>query len=438
MLKKSQIRDGSSACIRRVGFRVAVSALVAAPLIACGVPVGEGQARASDGCLGEDGATVEEALVADDVPQEILSGSAFTRAVEEFTRELCAVSGPDEAATVVEDRGDALWRAAVERVQESGDVEGDLSAGDDRPLYWARLGMTGALNRWEPDFELTKAERAELVADLERRSRGQNDADFPQDSGGAEVTRVVVTGFDPFLLDIDDHHANPSGAAALALDGVVIETEEATVVIEAMLFPVRWRDFTEGMVERALLPHYTGDRPADVVITLSQGGDEGFALEAHNSAWRGGAEDNESEGEAEMIPILDGLPTLTPQPQWSDSSLDHAAIIEATDEAPFSVFDNPVVMEIPEGGTEEGVSLEGPTPGSQARWGSGGDYLSNEIAYRNTLLRDATEQDIPAGHVHTPPLLLDTEEGITDADFEAHRAAIVDQTKDIIVAAARA
>lgn len=217
----------------------------------------------------------------------------------------------------------------------------------------------------------------------------------------------------------------------------MIQTDDGLLVVEAMLFPVRWRDFTDGMVESALLPHYTGDRPADVIITVSQGADEGFALEAHNSAWRGGAPDNESVDEEEMIPIPDGAPTLTPQPQWSDSSLDHSAIIEMTDEEPFPVFHNTVVMEIPEGETEEVASLEGPTSGSQARWGSGGDYLSNEIAYRNTLLRDATEQDISAGHVHTPPLMFETEEGITNAEFEESREAIVEQTKDIVVAAVR-
>lgn len=45
-----------------------------------------------------------------------------------------------------------------------------------------------------------------------------------------------------------------------------------------------------------------------------------------------------------------------------------------------------------------------PTPGSQARAGGGGDYLSNEIAYRATLLRDALGLEAPGGHIHTPVL----------------------------------
>lgn len=37
-----------------------------------------------------------------------------------------------------------------------------------------------------------------------------------------------------------------------------------------------------------------------------------------------------------------------------------------------------------------------------ARNGGGGDYLSNESAYRNTVLRDAFRLEIPAGHIHVP------------------------------------
>lgn len=420
--------------LRRSGPRIAASLLLTAPAIAVGTAAQAEQRTV--GCFGAEGATVEEARVTEEVPQEILRRSGFASTVKGFTRELCTASDLDEATAVVERRGDALWRAAVERAQESGKAKGDLSAGDDRPLYWARLAMASALNRWEPGFELDGADRSGLVADLERRSRGQNEADFPEVSGEAEVSRVVVTGFDPFQLDIDIRQANPSGAAALALDGAVLDTGDGVAVVKAMLFPVRWRDFTEGMVEQALLPYYTGDRPADAVITLSQGGDR-FDLEAHNGAWRGGSGDNESAEEEGMIPIPDGVPTVTPQPQWSDSSLDRSAIIEETAEAPFPVIDNTLVLEIPAGGTELEMRPDGPTPGSEARFGSGGNYLSNEIAYRNTLLRDATGRDIPAGHVHIPILYFGPGGDVTDPEFEENRAVIVGQTEDIVAAAVR-
>ncbi|WP_047868107.1 hypothetical protein [Nocardiopsis sp. RV163] len=414
--------------------RIAASALIAAPVIALGAPA---RAERATDCLGRDGATVEEARVDEEVPQEILRRSGLVMNADRFTRELCAASGTDEASAVVERHGDALWREAVDRVQGNGKVGGSLSDGDDRPVYWTRLAMTSALNRWQPDFELSDADRAGLVADMDRRSRGHDDTGFAEVRGEPEALHVVVTGFDPFRLDDDIRQANPSGAAALALDGAVIETDAGVAVVETMLFPVRWRDFTDGMVEEALLPHYTGDRPVDAVVTVSQGRPGRFDLEAHNGAWRGGAPDNESVGTAETVPVPDGVPTVAPQPQWSDSSLDHSAIVERTTGAPFPVVDNTAVTEIPEGGTEPVVSEDGPTPGSEARAGGGGDYLSNEIAYRNTLLRDATGLDIPAGHVHTPVLDLGPGDGVTDPEFERDRAAIVGQVEDIVAAVLR-
>ncbi|WP_017544627.1 hypothetical protein [Nocardiopsis prasina] len=405
-----------------------------APALALVAPA---HAEPADGCLGEEGATVEEARVEQEVPQEILRGSGFDAAVDRFEEELCAASDLDGAGAVVQGHGEALWRDAVERVQAPGEVEGDLSAEDDRPLYWARLAMTSALNRWEPGFALSGSERAELVADLERRSRGQDGEDFAEAPGEADVSHVVVTGFDPFLLDDDIRQANPSGAAALALDGAVLETADGVAVVKAMLYPVRWRDFTDGMVEQSLLPYYTGDQPADAVITVSQGSPGRFDLEAHNGAWRGGFQDNEVLGTPEIIPVPEGVPTVSPQPQWSDSSLDRPAIVEETTGAPFPVFDNTEVTEIPAGGTAPVVRPDGPTPGSEARSGGGGNYLSNEIAYRNTLLRDATEGDVPAGHIHTPVLNLGPGGNISDPAFEEEREAIVRQVEDIVAASIR-
>ncbi|GAB3477168.1 pyroglutamyl peptidase [Nocardiopsis coralliicola] len=427
---KAEQREGRT--LPRAAARVAAAALVLAPGLALAGPA---RADAAGGCLAEDGATVEEARATGEVPQEILRRSGFDARVERFVRALCSAPDAGAAEAVVSRHGDQLWRAAVDRVRGSG-AAGELSAGDDRPLYWARLGMASALNRWEPGFALDADARAALVADLDRRSRGHGDADFSAAGGDADL-RVVVTGFDPFQLDNDIRQANPSGAAALALDGAVIETEQGPAAVEAMLFPVRWRDFADGMVEEALLPHYTGERPADAVLTLSQGRDGRFDLEAHNGAWRGGTADNENAGTPETVPIPEGVPTVDPQPQWSDSTVDRAAVAEETSGAPFPVIDNTEVEEIPAGGTEPVVRPDGPTPGSTARQGGGGNYLSNEIAYRNTLLRDATGSSVPAGHVHTPILHFGSDSAVTDPEFEDDRAVISAQAADIVAASVR-
>ncbi|GMA87155.1 hypothetical protein GCM10025868_24050 [Angustibacter aerolatus] len=61
-----------------------------------------------------------------------------------------------------------------------------------------------------------------------------------------------------------------------------------------------------------------------------------------------------------------------------------------------------------------------------------GNYLSNESAYRNTLLRDRLNLDIPAGHIHTPGMQV-FDQGdlyqVSDATFDAWRLAIVRQAQ---------
>jgi hypothetical protein len=96
------------------------------------------------------------------------------------------------------------------------------------------------------------------------------------------------------------------------------------------------------------------------------------------------------------------------------------------------------VQEIPAGGTIPVTQPNGPTPGSVARQGGGGNYLSNEIAYRTTLLRDAVHAGVPGGHVHTPVLNFaagNTTE-LTDPTFVQNRTDIINQVRAIVIVAA--
>lgn len=83
-----------------------------------------------------------------------------------------------------------------------------------------------------------------------------------------------------------------------------------------------------------------------------------------------------------------------------------------------------------------------PDPTWCARSGGGGDYLSNESAYRNTVLRDSFGLQIPAGHIHVPVMnnFFNNNVGgprddnsITDARFEAYRSAIVKQGEKLVL-----
>ncbi|WP_198942917.1 pyroglutamyl peptidase [Actinophytocola xanthii] len=372
--------------------------------------------------------TVEEQRLSQPQPGEILARSGFDRFAAAFTPALCALPNRAVAEVAVAAQGRVLWEAAVARARGAL-PPGTLPVTDDRPLYWARLQLTRALRQWTPSFGLSAVERTRLLAVLERSSRGQDSIRYP--SG---VRRVLVSGFDPFQLDADIRRSNPSGASALALDGALVQTAAGPARIETAMFPVLWDPFAQGVVERTFLPWL--DR-VDAFTTVSQGRVGRFDVERHNGRWRGGFPDNELVSSTGVIPIPPSVPTVTPPPEFVPTTLPYQEIV-ATPTGPFPVFDNTSVVEIPAGQTEPVTRPAGPTPGSTARAGGGGNYLSNEIAYRTTLLRDALGLDIPGGHLHTP--VLQFAEGntteLTDPVFEANQRAIVDQVRSVLVVVA--
>ncbi|MFJ9107650.1 pyroglutamyl peptidase [Streptomyces sp. NPDC102283] len=371
--------------------------------------------------------TVEEQRLDRAAPREILRRSGFDALAPRFERALRGSGGYAQAGRTVTRHASALWRRAVDRAQGRGPATGDLSRGDDRPLYWARLALSRELRSWTPRFELTGEQRRALHTALETSSRGQDDIRFP----GHRVKRVLVTGFDPFTLDRDTRIGNPSGASALALDGTLVRTADGPARIETVVFPVRWADFAEGAVERVLarqLPRL------DLFTTVSQGRQGRFDVERANGAWRGGFPDNENASSTGTVPVDD----LGTQPQWTTTTLPYGRLTTA-DTGRFPVYDNTEVTEIPAGGTQPVTRPEGPTPGSVARAGGGGDYLSNEIAYRATLLRDRLGlPQLPGGHLHTPVLQFGAENTnprtgvVTDPDFERNRSDIVGQVRELV------
>ncbi|MEU5117832.1 pyroglutamyl peptidase [Streptomyces asoensis] len=380
--------------------------------------------------------TVEERRLAQAVPREILGRSGFDTVAPRFARLLGASHSYAQARRVVDGEGRGLWRRAVDRAQGRGPAGGDLSRDDDRPLYWARLAMISELRAWEPAFTVDDGQRDALMDALERASRGQDDVRLPRHAKG--LKRVLVTGFDPFTLDRDIRISNPSGATALALDGTVIRTADGPARVETVVFPVRWRDFSQGVVERALRPYLPH---VDLFTTVSQGRVGRFDVERTNGAWRGGFPDNDNVGRTEQVPV----PDPASQPQWTATTLPYAAIV-AADTGRFPVYDHTSVTEIPAGGTAPVVRPDGPTAGSTARAGGGGDYLSNEIAYRATLLRDrlGLHDSLPGGHVHTPVLQFgagntDPATGaVTDPEFVRNRLDIIAQVRAILSTAAGA
>lgn len=377
---------------------------------------------------------VEELRLDRQVPQQILAMTGFDKFGTAFRAALCATPSRRTADGLVTAQGRVLWQAAIDRAQGRLPAIG-LDKTDDRPLYWARLTLTKALHQWTPTFALSPQDREALVSSIERSSRGQDSVNFPAGKG---IHRILMSGFDPFVLDVDIRRSNPSGATALALDGTVIKTAAGPARIETAMFPVNWDPFATGIVERTFLPSLLpGRRKVDMFTTVSQGRPERFDIERYNGRWRGGFPDNLNLSRTGPIPIPAGIPTVTPAPEFVPTTLPFTQIV-ATPTGRFPVFDNTTVTEIPAGGTTPVTQPNGPTPGSVARAGGGGNYLSNEISYRTTLLRDAVRANVPGGHVHTPVLNFapDNTTQITDPTFIQNRTDIINQARAIITVAA--
>lgn len=387
----------------------------------------------------------EEARSARPESAGLIEGGGFTGLVQSFVDDLCSTPDYGSALALATTDARQLWRYAVDRAQ-GRKPSGSLAASDDRPLYWARLAEVAAVRQWRPSFELSPRQRTELVAAIDRTGRGQDSIAY---STLRSTTRhVLITGFDPYKLDSEIRNGNSSGATALALDGKILETERGRVEFAAAMFPVRWRDFGDGVVEQTLRPFLTeGADQVDLFATLSVGSPGEFDLEQNNGAWRGGKADNESVCYLGSVPntAAAGAP-----PQWTRSTLPLAEM--AAVPGPFAVkvrtsVDTallpffpalPVITDcrVP---AIPGVPMpDGPPPDSTAWAGGGGSYLSNESAYRATLLRDVAGAGLPGGHIHTPVLEGLPETGLTAPEFEGNRDAIITQLTGLLLTAADA
>jgi len=402
--------------------------------------VGPAPAQAAPECFDRAAPTTyeESRIETGGVPSTLVTAGGFDPLVDELTAGLCRARSLDAARHLVRQRGDLLWRTAVERAQGRR-VMGTIERYDDRPLYWSRLIGTRDLRQWRPAFGLSEPGRQQLIKTFEYASRGISSVDFPR-SG----TRVLVSGFDPYQLNNEIRRSNPSGASALQLDGVSVRVGEATVRIQAVSFPVTWSGFDAGIVEDAFGPvlRRGAARRADLIVTISQGLRGEMTIEQWAGAWRGGSPDNNNEGTPQPVPPAAGWPQISPE--FIETTLPYQQMIDART-TPWPVRLNPRICEWPAGTRPDPAKVicrdtGGPTPGSQAQSGGGGNYLSNESMYRSNRLRIGMQAwDVPGGHLHISALVYPEDPAVlTSPEFEADRKAVVDQTIALVTAAGAA
>jgi pyrrolidone-carboxylate peptidase len=301
--------------------------------------------------------------------------------------------------------GKKLWEAAKRTVAEQAIL-------DDRSLYWSRLSLTAYLRASQFAVPLSSNQRISLIERLENSSRGRDSIEF---TAGA-VKKILVTGFDPFLLDKHIDQSNPSGIVALNLDGQTLTYGQASAEIQTVIFPVRFEDFDAGEVEQLIEP-LLKTRQVDMIVTVSMGRTD-FDLEHFPGRRRSsGSPDNlnvYSGGDETKpkIPLLNGA--VIDGPEFLEFSLPYRAmqrvILDAKQDAnkqqgevtyPYLINDNRTITTLD--GTFEAKTLA-ELKGATAVRGSGGGYLSNEISYRNVRLAHKYQPLIPTGHIHTPRL----------------------------------
>ncbi|MEU4421723.1 hypothetical protein AB0F81_13950 [Actinoplanes sp. NPDC024001] len=405
--------------------------------------------------------------------QLMIEGAGFQDFTPRLVQQLCGARSREAAEKIVARNAGRLWDMAVDRAQRRGPVRGTLPYSDDRPLYWTRVQAMAAIRQWAPSFALFAGHRLELIEKFDRTSRGMSEINLP--AGGA-VKRVIVSGFDPYTLDggtggNNIRHGNPSGATALSLDGTRHRTSDGRVAfIEAYTLPVSFPEFRRGYLEDTVGPFLLpGPRRADASITVSQAGGAVFNLEQWNARYHGITLGNDRfrpcppvggvpqlainnpECNTVVVDRWGGPPTfdLRNPPQWTAATLPVEQMIAARtgvgvprppgdtwpDESEaFGVQWRTTNTRFPDcASTVRETSDSPPDPASCSYSGSGGNYLSNESAYRNTLLRDRMGLTIPAGHIHTPDMQhFETDYAPSDATFDAWRLSIAQQARRLI------
>lgn len=332
--------------------------------------------------------TIEENRIAkatQAMPQVFM---VHAKLLNRFTQDWSKLVGFKSAYQFIEESGESLWKNAKKNISNSKSY-------DDRPLYWARLQMSLVIREHPLKFKFSKSQRKQLLDLLEKTSRGTTDLDF---NSGVNK-KILLTGFDPFLLDRNIDQSNPSGVIALLLDGKIIELNGVKAEINTVMIPVKFDDFDQGLIESILSPYYA-ENSVNMVVTVSMGRKE-FDLERFPGLRRSASvpgNQNILTGGSKQSPVL---PLLNGQALTGDEfvefSLPVKAMLKADGE--FEINDNHQVTTLEK--TFKAKSLK-ELKGKTSVQGSGGGYLSNEISYRSIRTRNLFESKIPTGHIHTP------------------------------------
>jgi len=348
-----------------------------------------------------------------------------------------------------------LWEVGVKIVQG-----GKL---DDRILYWARNKMEVYLKRHplfkgDIDFKISMVNTGtttlgDTIRRFEELSRNYTGIDF---SKAGNNKKILVTGFDPFGLDSNPKQSNPSGIVALALHNNI----ELGAYIYTMMFPVRYTDFDkdirhdqgqgDGVVEK-----YIGDviKDFDAIITVSQSSPGKYNIDVFATVTRGGYTENMNYTRSKIQKALNGtcpetIGTTLPKTFEYGKATYYGKYFETeTDKDTYNRYNSrknrkkiESVIKDFESKDKSGY-YQGKTsqytkdkafydkikiikkhlnsqkdcdvtnfPKQYTFSGPGSNYLSNEIFYRVSKLREDYDKNLPTGHFHISQIQKGTED----------------------------
>lgn len=287
-----------------------------------------------------------------------------------------------------------LWNLAVKQ------VHGGTS--DDRPLYWARNKMQTYLKRHplfknDIDFKKSLVKKDtpldKQIISFEENSRNYKNVSFSKAPIGSK--KVLITGFDPFQLDpkyyqftdpsVGIRTFNPSGIVALTLHKNA-ELLSKNIFIQTCIFPVRYEDFDNQCVENVINRNFN---EVDMIMTSSRNHSTSCDVEKYAIEYRGGFHDNANIGDASTSydasrfkPNKSSNKTQTTLPQ---AKIFGSSLIDT-----LNISGQPIKFDV----------------SSTSTLGSGSNYLSNEVMYRATSIRDTIQKSLPisqrkpVGHFH--------------------------------------
>lgn len=336
--------------------------------------------------------------------------TVFSTQLKSFEQQWIASRNYEEAKAHVVNHSNLLWLSAKQEITRTGNM-------DDRPLYWARLLFSKAMREHSPKFSLSEPELDTLISTLEYGSRGRGDLAYKKKT----TKRILLTGFDPFLLDRHINQSNPSGVAALLLDGTTTEYKGITAEINTVMIPVRYKDFDDGLIESILAPYYALNN-VDLIATVSMGR-EHFDLERFPGKRRSASAPDNSNvyaGGSSKKPVI---PMLNSKELAGNEFVLFSLPVEQMQQGNgvYKINDNHNVTTLVKGKISPSTINE--LQAEIAVNGSGGGYLSNEISYRSIRLKNELKSNIPTGHIHTPRI----------AQFEPEtEAKIIEQLRSIL------